>query len=361
MPRRIMLISLLVILIIINLALILLLIWTIMSPGSIRKYKDKNSLSEKFTMNINGEENGFFINSVNINNPVLLLVSSGPGTDDYFLTSKYKDMKIEEHFTIVYWDYKGMGIAYNKNIDINSITMDNLVNDAHEVTKYLKERFNKDKIYIMGFSGGTKIALNTASKYPSDYYAYIGMAQVVTNSYENDTLMYNFMKNVFDSRKQTSKLKELEKVVTHLDNDNVKCNNWGKFVNLVHDAGGGTILNKSEKDGITLPIIFAKCYTIKEKFNYIKGLKLYKKVQLENGEYDYRKSISKIDVPTCFISGEYDYNCPWELVEDYCNKIDSPKKGFYKITNSAHSPLWENYSETLNVLLKIKEETIDEG
>ena len=360
MPRRIMFISLLVLMIIMNFALILLLIWAIMSPGTIRKYKGNNSLSEKYTITINGEKNGFFMNSMDINNPIILLVSSGPGTDDYFLTDKYKNMKIEEHFTIVYWDYRGMGIAYNKNIDINSITMDNLVNDTHEVTKYLKERFKKDKIYIMGFSGGTKIALNTARKYPSDYYAYIGMAQVVTNSYENDTLMYNFMKNVFESKNKKAKLKELEKVVDHLDNDYVKCNNWGKFVMLVHDAGGGTILNKSEKDSITLPIICAKCYTIKEKFNYIKGLKLYKKIDLESNEYDYRESISKLDIPAYFISGEYDYNCPWILVEDYCNKLDAPKKGFYKITNSAHSPLWENYSETINALLKIKEETINE-
>ena len=361
MAKRIMIISLLVIMIIINFALILMLIWVIMSPGTIRKYKDKNSLSEKFTMNINGEKNGFFINSKDINNPVLLLVSSGPGTDDYFLTSKYRDMKIEEHFTTVYWDYRGMGIAYNKNIDINNITMDNLVKDAHEVTNYLKDRFKQNKIYIMGFSGGTTIAINTVKEYPSDYYAYIGMAQVVTNSYENDTLMYNFMKKIFTERNQISKLKELEKEVTHLDNDFVKCNDWGKFVMLVHDAGGGTILNKSEKDGITLPIIFSKCYTIKEKFNYIKGLKLYKKVQLEKGEYDYRYSISKLDIPTYFISGEYDYNCPWELVEDYSNKLDAPKKGFYKIINSAHSPLWENYNETIDALLKIKEETINEG
>ena len=164
MARRIMFISLLVVLIIINFALILLLIWTIMSPGTIRKYKDKNSLSEKFTMEINGEVNGFFINSVDINNPVLLLVSSGPGTDDYFLTSKYKSMLIEEHFTTVYWDYRGMGIAYNKNIDTSSITMDNLVSDTNSVTNYLKERFNKDKIFIMGFSGGSKIAINAVKK-----------------------------------------------------------------------------------------------------------------------------------------------------------------------------------------------------
>ena len=75
--------------------LLLFLIWCIMSPGRIRTYDGKKSLSEKFVMNINGSPNGFFINSQDTGNPVLLFVSSGPGTDDYVFTDKYKDMKLE--------------------------------------------------------------------------------------------------------------------------------------------------------------------------------------------------------------------------------------------------------------------------
>ena len=66
-----------------------------MSPGRIRTYDGKKSLSEKFVMDINGCPNGFFINSQDTDNPVLLFVSSGPGTDDYVFTDKYKDMKLE--------------------------------------------------------------------------------------------------------------------------------------------------------------------------------------------------------------------------------------------------------------------------
>ena len=138
---------------------LLLVIWWLMSPGKIRTYDEPNCLSEKFVMDINGAPNGFFINSKDINNPVLLLVSSGPGTDDYVFTDKYKDMHIEDEFTVVYWDYRYMGIAYNKDFDVDSVNIDNLLNDTYTVTEYLKERFNKDKIYIMGFSGGSKIAL----------------------------------------------------------------------------------------------------------------------------------------------------------------------------------------------------------
>ena len=97
--------------------LLLFAVWAIMSPGKIREYEGSRSLSEKFVMDVNGAPNGFFINSVDTSNPVLLFVSSGPGTDDYMLTDKYKDMRLEEDFTVVYWDYRDMGIAYDRNFD----------------------------------------------------------------------------------------------------------------------------------------------------------------------------------------------------------------------------------------------------
>ena len=66
--------------------IVMVIMWFIISSGKIRTYTEANSLSEKFVMDINGEPNGFFINSKNTDNPVLLLVSSGPGTDDYVFT-----------------------------------------------------------------------------------------------------------------------------------------------------------------------------------------------------------------------------------------------------------------------------------
>ena len=209
--------------VIVAIPLLLLLAWLIMSPGKIRTYSEPNSISEKFVMDINGAPNGFFINGRDINNPVLLLVSSGPGTDDYVFTDKYKDMHIEDEFTVVYWDYRYMGIAYNKDFDVDSVNIDNLLNDANTVTEYLKERFNKDKIFIMGFSGGSHIALMEAQRHPENYYAYIGMAQCVTDSEENDTIMYQFMKDVFGKRGDTKNLKKLEDSVEHLDSGNIKC------------------------------------------------------------------------------------------------------------------------------------------
>ena len=343
------------------LPLIVLAIWAIMSPGKIRTYDEPYTLSEKFVTDINGAPNGFFINSKNTNNPVLLLVSSGPGTDDYVFTDKYKDMNLEEDFTVVYWDYRYMGIAYDSKADIDSIDLEHLLDDTYEVTEYLKERFNKDKIYIMGFSGGSHIALREVQRHPENYYAYIGMAQCVTDSYENDTLMYNFMKGVFESRGDVKNLNKLEDSVVHLDSGNIQCKDWFVYVNLLHEAGGGTIYNMSEFEGITWPIITCGCYTVGEKIGYVRGMKMYRTTKLskELDGFDYRQSITGIKVPAFFISGEYDYNCPWELVMDYCSVLNAPQKEFYKIPDAAHSPLWENPEMTCKVLRQIKEMTIN--
>ena len=348
-----------IILCVLAVPLLLLAVWAIMSPGKIRTYQEPNSLSEKFVMEINGAPNGFFINSKDVNNPVLLLVSSGPGTDDYVFTDKYKNMHLEDDFTVVYWDYRWMGIAYNSAVRKDEITLNNLLDDTQAVTNYLKARFNKEKIYIMGFSGGTHIALREVSRHPENYYAYIGMAQCVTDSYENDTLMYDFMKKVFTERGDKKNLSKLEESVDHIESNNVKCKDWYSYVMLLHTAGGGTIKDKDEFQGITWPIITAECYTLREKINYVVGMKMYRTTPLasELDNFDYRKSLTELKVPAYFISGEYDYNCPWELVKDYNEKISAPAKGFYKIPNAAHSSLWENPEETCRILRDIKEKT----
>lgn len=355
----------------VSLVIVFLLYFVTVSTGRIREYTNEKgevlegSISEKIKIDINGAENGLFINGKSLDNPVLLLISSGPGTDDYFLNEKYPEMHLEDEFTICYWDYRGMGIVYDKELDPATIDMDTLVNDTVAVTQYLKERFGKEKIYIMGFSGGTNIALKTIQKYPEHYYAYIGMAQMVCDGEDNDTLMYEFMKDTFTERNDTGRLKKLEQMVDRKENGKVVCHDWYEYVMLLHEAGGGTTMNESEFWGIDIPIMKAHCYTVREKFEYIRGMMMYRTTplfkQLENR--DYRKDNLKFEIPMYFLSGDHDYNCPWPLVEEYCDIIDAPDKEFYLIENAAHSPLWEQQEKCFEIMKEIKDrqETLENG
>lgn len=345
--------------------LIVTALFAAVSSGRVEPYRDADgkvlpgSISEKIIVRLNGADNGLIIRGKNLDNPVLLLVSSGPGTSDYFLNQAYPAMNLEEYFTVCWWDYRGMCMVYDRNLDPASITNEVIQQDTAAVTDYLKERFHKDTIYLMGFSGGTHIALEAAARHPESYAAYIGMAQAVTSGADNDTVMYDFMKQVFTERGDRKSLKKLEKSVEPADgasgSGRVVCRDWASYVYLVHTAGGGTIKDKDEFHGIIIPILKARCYTVKEKLNYIRGMKMYRTTPFydEVTRRDYRTLIPQLAVPAYFISGESDYNSPWPLVEDYCAMLAAPAKGFLKVPGAAHSPLWENPEPVVEFLRSI--------
>ena len=66
---------------------------------------------------------------------------------------------------------------------------------------------------------------------------------IVSTGEDNDTLIYQFMKDTFTERGDKKRLNKLEQIVDKKDNGKVECHNWYEFVALLHEAGGGTIMN----------------------------------------------------------------------------------------------------------------------
>jgi len=51
-----------------------------------------------------------------------------------------------------------------------------MIKDAISVTKYLRKRLHKDKIYLMGHSGGSFIGIQVALKALELFHSYIGVS-----------------------------------------------------------------------------------------------------------------------------------------------------------------------------------------
>ena len=161
--------------------LILVVVLWMFSPGKpVPFLKDNenllpNSISEKIFINIGGVDQGMFIKSKNKENPVLLYLHGG--IPDYFLTRKYPT-GLEDCFTVVWWDQRGFGLSYSANIPADTKNLDQMISDTKEVTNYLCTRFGKEKIYLMGRSGGSYIGIQAAARFPELYHAYIGVGQM---------------------------------------------------------------------------------------------------------------------------------------------------------------------------------------
>ena len=137
------------------------------SPGTRKPIGDPaggplpGSVSEKIWVDINGVKQGMVVRGENERNPVLLWVHGGPGMPDYLLTEQYPT-NLEDLFTVVWWDQRGTALSYDANIPPETMTIEQIISDTLAVTDYLRQRFNQEKIYLLGHSWGSLIAIQAA-------------------------------------------------------------------------------------------------------------------------------------------------------------------------------------------------------
>jgi len=133
---------------------------------------------------IDGMKQWIMANGKSKDLPVLLWIHGGPGAAQ-MPVARYFNSNLEEEFIVVHWDQRGAGKSNPADFDESTMTVERFILDTHELTQYLKERFEKEKIYLLGHSWGSQIGLVVASRYPEDYIAYIGVAQLVNHDRSN--------------------------------------------------------------------------------------------------------------------------------------------------------------------------------
>lgn len=321
----------------------------ILSPGKPKPFMDKNekilagSISEKIHVNINGIDQGMFIKGKDRTKPVLLFIHGGPGMPEYAISRKYETV-LENYFTVCWWDQRGAGLSYNKNISLDTMTVNQFISDTIGVTNYLRKRFGQKKIYLMAHSWGTFLGIQVAAQAPELYYAYIGMGQM-SNQSQSEKLAYKYMIKQFNLKGDKNMLRKLEKYpIDKMDTLPDKYFSGTLRDNAMHGLGIGTTHNmKSVVVGIFLPVMENPEYTFSEKINIWRGKAFSDKTKLRSIENstDLTKKVHKLDIPVYFCSGIYDYTVSYKLAKDYFSKLQAPMKGFYTFHKSAHSPLFE--------------------
>jgi pimeloyl-ACP methyl ester carboxylesterase len=309
-----------------------------------------NSISEKIWVEINGIEQGMFIESQNDGNPVLLMVHGGPGMPDHFLTDRYPT-GLEELFTVVWWEQRGTGLSYHGDIPAKTMTVNQFVSDTLAVTNYLRSRFGKAKIYLMGHSWGSFIGIQAAAQAPELFYAYIGMAQM-SYQLESEKLAYEFMLEQFKQRGDRKMVHRLRKAPVTAEDGTPE-----KYLTLrdqaMHALGIGTTRDmRSVVTGIFIASWLVRELTLGEKVNLWRGRSFSRRFGLWEKilRTDLTTVVPTLRIPVYFFHGRHDYTCSYDLAKEYFCKLKAPLKGFYTFENSAHSPVLEEAEKARNIL-----------
>ncbi len=290
------------------------------------------------------------------NNPVVLFLHGGCGSPDRAHVIKYQS-PLADKFTLVAWDQRGAGLAYDKaEAKTLTLTKEIYVEDAHNVVLYLKKRFNKDKIIIVGHSFGSVLGVWLAQKYPEDIWAYVGIGQCI-DYVKNEEMSYTWTLEEAKRVNDKKSVKILETIGFPTD---------GKYASehqkslmkqraVLHKLGGANYANRKpywqELLFHELPIIH-KEYSFKNLIKYIKGLSYSPNQPLGQTNPDFLNTVKELNVPVYLLLGRHDYNCISTLAKDWYDRLTAPYKKIVWFENSAHSPHWEE-AENWNTAFRL--------
>ena len=162
-------------------------------------------------INIGGQEQYVLVRGADKNNPVIIFLHGGPSSPEAYVNYCWVNDVIDD-YTVVDWDQRGCGRTYehNKEVDLNNVTAtyEQALIDLDELVDYACERFNQDKVIIVGHSYGTVLGASYIEQHTEKVSQYVAIAQVVSMDINNKILVDEALKK-FINRWES---------VTHLNN-----------------------------------------------------------------------------------------------------------------------------------------------
>lgn len=332
---------------------ILFIILWLNSPGNIDPYKDengniiKNSVSQIIKLDIGGTEQGIIIKGRNDQNPVLLFLHGGPGNPEYVLAQE-AGVNLEDKFTVCWWEQRGTGMSYSS--DQEPVTQEQLISDTVEVTNYLRKRFKKNKIYLMGHSWGTYLGVQTANKYPELYHAYAGIGQI-SNQMHSEIISYDHMLKTLKEQGNKSDLNKLRNFSIK-DYQDITPEYLALRSSILSDLGNGVYHQLKSKFELLLPILMAHEYTLSDLYGYAMGSLKMLESPANRSCYttNLMEEIPRLEIPVYIFHGVHDMQVSYTLAKEYFDLLEAPIKKFYAFSNSAHSPFLEEPEKFMKLI-----------
>lgn len=331
---------------------------TLFSCTSTKKITTPHGISEVRYLDINNSKQYVLIRGKDSRNPVLLFLHGGPGASATALLRKFNS-DLENHFTVVYWDQRNAGKSFNRKTPKEEIKVSNYIADVEYLTSYLKNKFKVDKIFLVGHSWGSRLGMYAIQKHPENYSAFVGVGQELA-SYEGEKLSYEYTLSKAKERNNIKALQALEESGPPQSGDYTKMYKNG-FWGLVNQKDwllklGGERFAKTGYADWIFSIWTSREYSFFDLIKYAKssafcaGNIIY---DPDFNHFNFFRQIPEVKIPVFFISGAYDYNTPWELVQQYAHEVKAPKKEFIKFEKSGHSPVFEEPKRFNEEILRI--------
>jgi pimeloyl-ACP methyl ester carboxylesterase len=325
--------------------------------GRTEPFKDSSgeiiegSIAALEKVELGGMEQWILIRGENKDNPVLLWLHGGPGAAQ-MPTARHFNGNLEAEFIVVHWDQRGAGKSNPPDFDETTMTVNQYIEDTIELTRYLKARFSREKIYLLGHSWGSQIGILAAATNPEHYYAYIGVSQLV-DPHRSQELAYQWLLEIMKNASNRKDLETLDRLgpPRYLDHAD-----YVEFAGLIDKYGGNMDVSFGN---LTLVALQSPEYKLRDYYYWLQGATRGSGPMWEESQaFNLFQAVAEIDIPVYFFSGANDFNTPLSLVEEYLAYLEAPAgKEVVVFSNSAHTPFMAEPEHFFQEMKRVKNET----
>jgi proline iminopeptidase len=310
------------------------------------------SITELTTLKLGGHDQTIMVRAYSPNKPVLLFLNGGPGQSGL----PYSRLMLEDltrDFVIVDWDQRGTGKSYTAFEPTSTLTLEQAINDTIELANYLRKRFNEQKIYVLGESWGTTLGVLAVQRQPELFHAFIGSGQMVSQR-ETDRRLYQ---EVLDLATRNNDQQLASKMRSYGQPPYADVPYAYAFVMGQYEAlykpyiPSQAYMDRGNKSGIGFYGVMASEYNLIEKANVLRGLiDMFTVMYPQLQGIDFRKDVKKLEIPVYVFDGKSEVPARRDLVLEWFNSLEAPKKQLFSLENAAHSVAFEQF-ETLDKIM----------
>ena len=286
--------------------------------------------------------------------PVLLYLHGGPGSFEslfaFELDAQWGDM-----FTHVHWDQRGAGktLRRNKKTGLPQ-SIEQMADDLHGIVRYLREKYQAERIALMGHSWGSLLGSIYTLRHPENVLCYIGTGQVISPM-ENERAAYRQVVELATGAGHRKHIEQLQQLGHYPPDDFELLMKLLPKVRKIQEAydssaDSGTGLGEMIKTCLRSP-----SFRWSDFISFLQVMKVNRPLHRQMFSFDLGDTAPRYLVPVHYILGEVDTTAPVPLGKAYYDTIEAPDKTFTIIPRAGHNPMFERPAAFAAALRAVRE------
>jgi pimeloyl-ACP methyl ester carboxylesterase len=286
-------------------------------------------------------------------NPVLLLIQQDPGLPMINEARRFERvLRLEESFTVVYWDQRGCGRSLRRGNQPVDISFGLMVDDAVALLGRLRDRFGERSL-VAGFSLGATVGAHAAARRPDLVATLVTVGMDIDGAAAGERA-YHFALSQARHRGSRRAARQLEAIgpPPHLTSKQFATRvRWAtNFGGVSTTETSGTLVR-----GLLARLLRSPDYSPGDVIRTVRGISVTQVALLtELAGMDLVRTLPRLDVPVVMAHGRLDQVAPPQAAQQYAEALEAPSKQLVWFDHSAHTPHLEEPDKFRDLLMAVR-------